>query len=74
MRGVVPACQTQDAVSIFALTVADAAKVALTAIAFDEEDPFARLGTLSFAVEAAPEPLQSGCAQRTDPVLRRQGL
>ena len=60
MRGVVPACQTQDAVSIFALTVADAAKVALTAIAFDEEDPFARLGTLSFAVEAAPEPLRVG--------------
>jgi allophanate hydrolase len=60
MRGVVPACRTQDAVSIFALTVADAAKVAMTAIAFDKEDPFARLGTPSFAVEAAPEPLRVG--------------
>ena len=71
MRGVVPACRTQDAVSIFALTVADAAKVAMTAIAFDKEDPFARLGAPSFAVEAAPQPLQSGCAERTDPVFRR---
>ena len=74
MRGVVPACQTQDAVSIFALTVADAAKVAMTAIAFDEEDPFARLGTRSFAVEAAPRAAEGGRAQRTDPVFRRQGL
>ena len=74
MRGVVPACRTQDAVSIFALTVADAAKVAMTAIAFDEEDPFARLGAPSFAVEAAPRAAESGCAQRTDPVFRRQGL
>ena len=35
MRGVVPACRTQDTVSIFALTVADAAKVASVAYAFD---------------------------------------
>jgi len=60
MRGVVPACRTQDAVSIFALTVADAAKVAMTAIAFDEEDPFARPGAPSFAIEASPEPLRVG--------------
>jgi allophanate hydrolase len=60
MRGVVPACRTQDAVSIFALTIADAAKVAMTAIAFDEEDPFARLGAPSFAIEVAPEPLRVG--------------
>ena len=60
MRGVVPACRTQDAVSIFALTVADAAKVAMTAIAFDKEDPFARLGAPSFAIEAAPQPLRVG--------------
>ena len=56
----VPACRTQDAVSIFALTVADAAKVAMTAIAFDKEDPFARLGAPSFAIEAAPQPLRVG--------------
>lgn len=41
-RGVVPACRTQDAVSIFALTVRDAAAVADVAVAFDPEDPFAR--------------------------------
>lgn len=64
MRGVVPACRTQDAVSIFALTVADAAKVAMTAIAFDQEDPFARLGTPSFDVEAAPEPIRVGVPER----------
>jgi allophanate hydrolase len=60
MRGIVPACRTQDAVSIFALTVADAAKVAMTSIAFDAEDPFARLGARGFALEAAPEPLRVG--------------
>ena len=60
MRGVVPACQTQDAVSIFALTVADAAKVAMTAIAFDGEDAFARSGAPAFTVEAAPAPLRVG--------------
>ena len=60
MRGVVPACRTQDAVSIFALTVADAAKVAMTAIAFDGEDAFARSGAPPFTVEAAPAPLRVG--------------
>jgi allophanate hydrolase len=42
MSGVVPACRTIDTVSILALTVADAAKVAAVAIAYDEEDAFAR--------------------------------
>ena len=60
MRGVVPACQTQDTVSIFALTVADAAKVAMTAIAFDGEDAFARSSAPPFMVEAAPAPLRVG--------------
>ena len=60
MRGVVPACQTQDAVSIFALTVADAARVAMTAIAFDREDAFARSNAPPFMVEAAPAPLSVG--------------
>lgn len=49
-----------DAVSIFALTVADAAKVATTAIALDEEDPFARRDAPSFVVEAQPAPLRVG--------------
>jgi allophanate hydrolase len=60
MRGVVPACRTQDTVSILALTAADAAKVAGVALAFDAEDPFARWGALRFAVEPAPKPLRVG--------------
>jgi allophanate hydrolase len=60
MRGVVPACRTQDTVSIFALTVADAAKIATTTVAFDEEDSFARSGAPPFMVEAAPMPLRVG--------------
>ena len=60
MRGVVPACRTQDTVSIFALTVADAAEVARAAIGFDKEDAFARADARPFMVEAAPEKLKFG--------------
>jgi allophanate hydrolase len=60
MRGVVPACRTQDTVSIFALTAADAAKVAEIVVAFDEGDPYSRLGASPFAVEAPPSPLRVG--------------
>jgi allophanate hydrolase len=63
MRGVVPACRTQDVVSILALTVADAAKVASVAIAFDEQDSCARPSAPPFAVEPAPTPLRVGIAQ-----------
>jgi len=59
-HGVVPACKTQDAVSILALTVADAAKVAETAIAFDAEDAYARSDAPPFAIDRAPEPLRVG--------------
>jgi allophanate hydrolase len=41
-RGVVPACRSQDVVSIFALTVGDAARVLSAAEGFDPEDSFAR--------------------------------
>jgi allophanate hydrolase len=41
-RGVVPACRSQDTVSIFALTAADASRVLSEANAFDPEDTFAR--------------------------------
>jgi allophanate hydrolase len=64
MRGVVPACRTIDTVSILALTVADAARVAATAIAFDEEDSYARCGAPRFVVEAAPQPLRVGVPNR----------
>ncbi len=60
MRGVVPACRTQDTVSIFALNVADAAAVAATVFAFDADDPYARLGAPPFAVGTPPSPLRVG--------------
>lgn len=41
-RGVVPACRTQDVVSIFGLTVADAAQVMSVAAGYDAEDAYAR--------------------------------
>lgn len=59
-RGVVPACRTQDVVSILALTVADAAKVAAVACKYDEADSYARPAAPSFALEAAPKPLRVG--------------
>ena len=41
-RGVVPACRSLDCVSIFALTVRDAAAVLAAAQGFDREDPYSR--------------------------------
>src|SRR5207237_4963023 len=41
-RGVVPACHSLDCVSIFALTVADAAIVFDCALEFDAADPYSR--------------------------------
>lgn len=41
-RGVVPACRTLDAVSIFAASVADAYQVLRAAAAYDGEDPYSR--------------------------------
>lgn len=59
-RGVVPACRTQDTVSIFALTVADATRVMASAAAFDAEDAYARKPPRPFAVEAPPTDLRVG--------------
>ncbi|HET6390826.1 allophanate hydrolase [Hyphomicrobium sp.] len=59
-RGVVPACKSQDAVSIFALTVGDAAKVAETAAAFDKDDCYARPDAPPFAVQEFARPLRVG--------------
>ena len=44
-RGVVPACRSLDAVSIFALTAADAGRVFSVAQGYDAGDPFSRRGT-----------------------------
>jgi len=41
-RGIVPACQSIDCVSVFALTVEDAGDVARFGGAFDPADPYAR--------------------------------
>ena len=41
-RGVVPACQSLDCVSVFALTVPDAVTVLNVARGFDAEDPWSR--------------------------------
>jgi allophanate hydrolase len=41
-RGVVPACRSLDAVSIFALTATDANSVLSVAAEFDAEDPYSR--------------------------------
>ena len=46
-RGVVPAAQSVDCVSIFAPTVALAVRVLQAAIAFDPQDPYARKLTLA---------------------------
>jgi len=42
MRGVVPACRSLDAMSIFALTAEDAAAVARVAVKFDAADAWSR--------------------------------
>jgi allophanate hydrolase len=42
MRGVVPACRSLDAMSIFALTAEDAAQVARVAVKYDADDPWSR--------------------------------
>ncbi|MCC7251538.1 allophanate hydrolase [Hyphomicrobium sp.] len=59
-RGVVPACRTQDTVSVFALTISDAAAVTSIAAAFDGEDVYARKAMRPFAVETPPAGLRVG--------------
>jgi allophanate hydrolase len=46
MRGVVPACRSLDAMSIFALTADDASRVARVAGGFDAQDPWSRAASL----------------------------
>ncbi len=59
-RGVVSACRTQDVVSIFGLTTADAAKVLAVAGQFDAEDSYSRALPGGFAVQAPPFRLRIG--------------
>jgi allophanate hydrolase len=53
MRGIVPACRSLDCVSIFALTVADAATVFECALGFDAEDPRSRAMPAGFGAWGA---------------------
>ena len=59
-RGVVPACKTQDTVSIFALTVADAAAAFDVAAAFDAEDDYARTAERRVAPSTSRSTLRIG--------------
>lgn len=59
-RGVVPACRTQDVVSIFALTTGDAMDVLCAVAQFDEEDAFSRPPPRAVAAEAMPSSLRLG--------------
>ncbi len=54
-RGVVPACRSLDAVSIFALTVADAHAVYRVAAGYDAGDPYSR--PVATPAPALPAPL-----------------
>lgn len=59
-QGVVPACRTQDAVSIFASTVADAAAVLAVTGQFDPEDPYSRTSSELIVPRALPAGLRIG--------------
>jgi allophanate hydrolase len=54
--GVVPACPSLDCVSIFALTVEEAARVAEIARGYDEADPFSRPEADTFGFAPAERP------------------
>ena len=61
-RGVVPACRTQDVVSIFAATVGDAHQVLAAAAGFDAEDAYSRQAPRSTAPEALAQAFRFGVA------------
>ncbi len=68
--GVVPACKSLDAVSIFALTTGDAAKVFSVAAAADESDPYSRpnrpFNTLDYWSDAEPPAFTFGVPENLD--------
>lgn len=63
-RGVVPACRSQDTVSIFALTVGDAATVARSAVGFDADDIYARVPPRPYSIPPVTRPLRIGVPDR----------
>jgi allophanate hydrolase len=56
--GVVPACRSIDCVSVFALTVEDAALAGDVARGFDEQDPYSRPAADTTPLAPAPRPPQ----------------
>ncbi|MFJ1300942.1 allophanate hydrolase [Pseudomonadota bacterium AL_CKDN230030165-1A_HGKHYDSX7] len=87
-RGVVPACRTLDCVSVFALTVADAAAVADVAGGYDARDAYSRAEPPAARVAwqtpprfAVPDTLEffgdaqaQACFQQALAALRDQGV
>lgn len=59
-RGVVPACRSLDCLSVFALTVDDAARVHGLLAGFDPDDPFSRPVPAARAHAPAPADLRLG--------------
>jgi allophanate hydrolase len=60
MKGVVPACRTQDAVSILAATVGDASAVLRVAVGYDGEDPYSRRADSKLDGAAFPQRFRFG--------------
>lgn len=59
-RGLVPACRSQDVISIFALTAADAARVYEVVAVFDPEDDYARRAPTPLRPRSLPQGLRIG--------------
>lgn len=59
-RGVVPACRSQDVVSVFALTASDASLALSVAAKYDPEDTFARHPPHTITPQELPRVLRAG--------------
>ncbi len=65
-RGMVPACRSIDAMSIFALTAEDAQRVLAVAAGFDVQDPFSRPAQPYGFDFGAGAPFRFGVPERAD--------
>ena len=74
MRGVVPACRTQDTVSIFGLTVGDAAKGSRDRLRLRRGGSSCAFWRPTLRCRSSAFSVQGRRAERPDPVLRRSGL
>ncbi len=70
-KGVVPACRTQDAVSIFASTVGDASAILGVAAGYDGGDPYSRRADPQHRWRSSTSTLSLRRASRRSRVLRR---